>query len=168
MAVTTLVMLNVWERVKREVSVPFTTGRMLSLITTLSVVKDSVMVFRGGVARWRGERMVRAGSTTVSEEEPSISRCAGVVAKMFSGAGMEAVSKRGVCLRTLLGVGLMMDGWREEVRLLVGLISTAFVLVRVTVINLVLFWLSSTLKVYGERIVATWDCFERKREKTHL
>ena len=154
MAVTTLVMLNVWERVKREVSVPFTTGRMLSLITTLSVVKDSVMVFRGGVARWRGERMVRAGRTTVSED-PSISRCVGVVAKMFSGAGMEAVSKRGVCLRTLLGVGLMMDASREEVRLLVGLIS--LVLVRVTVMNLVLFWLSSTLKVYGERMVATWD-----------
>ena len=113
--------------------------------------------------------MVRAGRYSVCvSSEPSILRCAGVVAKMFSGAGMEAVSKRGVCLRTLLGVGLMMDGSREEVRLLVGLISTAFVLVRVTVINLVLFWLSSTLKVYGERIVATWDCFERKREKNHL
>ena len=98
--------------------------------------------------------MVRAGSTTVSED-PSILRCAGVVARMFSGAGMEAVSKRGVCLRTLVGVGLMMDGSREEVRLLVGLIS--FVLVRVTVMNLVLFWLSSTLNVYGERMVATWD-----------
>ena len=78
--------------------------------------------------------MVRAGSTTVSED-PKISSWAGVDAKMFSGAGMEAVSKRGVCLRTLLGVGLMMDGSeKEEVRLLVGLISTAFVLVRVTVI----------------------------------
>ena len=135
MAVTTLVMLKVWERVKREVSVPFTTGRMLSRITNLSVVNDSVMVLRGGVARWRGARMVRAGSTTVSSEDPKISSWAGVDAKMFSGAGMEAVSKRGVCLRTLLGVGLMMDGSeKEEVRLLVGLISTGFVLVRVTVI----------------------------------
>ena len=110
--------------------------------------------------------MVRAGRYSVCvSSEPSILRCAGVVAKIFSGAGMEAVSKRGVCLRTLLGVGLMMDGSREEVRLLVGLISTGFVLVRVTVMNLVLFWLSSTLKVYGERIVATWDCFERKEGK---
>ena len=100
--------------------------------------------------------MVRAGRYSVCvSSEPSILRCAGVVAKMFSGAGMEAVSKRGVCLRTLLGVGLMMDASREEVRLLVGLIS--LVLVRVTVMNLVLFWLSSTLKVYGERMVATWD-----------
>ena len=90
--------------------------------------------------------MVKAGSTTVPED-PSISSCAGVDTRMFSGAGMEAVSKSGVCFRTLLGVGLMMDGWGESVRLLVGLISTGLVLVRVTVINLVLFWFSSTLKV---------------------
>ena len=110
--------------------------------------------------------MVRAGRYSVCvSSEPSILRCAGVVAKIFSGAGMEAVSKRGVCLRTLLGVGLMMDGSREEVRLLVGLISTGFVLVRVTVMNLVLFWLSSTLKVYGERIVATWDRDQNRNEK---
>ena len=51
MAVTTLVTLKVWERVKREVSVPLTTGNMLSLITTLSVVNDSVMVLSGGVAK---------------------------------------------------------------------------------------------------------------------
>ena len=146
MAVTTLVMLKVCERVKREVSVPLITGRMLSLTTTLSVVKDSVIVFRGGVARWTGDRMVKAGSTTVPKD-PLISSCAEVEARMFSGAGMEAVSKSGVCFRTLLGVGLMMDGWGESVRLLVGLISTGFVLVRVTVINLVLFWFSSTLKV---------------------
>ena len=111
--------------------------------------------------------MVRAGRYSVCvSSEPSILRCAGVVAKMFSGAGMEAVSNRGVCLRTLLGVGLMMDASREEVRLLVGLIS--LVLVRVTVMNLVLFWLSSTLKVYGERMVATWECFERKGENSPL
>ena len=110
---------------------------------------------------------MRAGRYSVCvSSEPSILRCAGVVARMFSGAGMEAVSKRGVCLRTLVGVGLIMDGSREEVRLLVGLIS--FVLVRVTVMNLVLFWLSSTLNVYGERMVATWDCFERKKGKSPL
>ena len=111
--------------------------------------------------------MVRAGRYSVCvSSEPSILRCAGVVARMFSGAGMEAVSKRGVCLRTLVGVGLMMDGSREEVRLLVGLIS--FVLVRVTVMNLVLFWLSSTLNVYGERIVATWDRYQKfgRRKKS--
>ena len=149
MAVTILVMLYVWERVKSEVSVPLTTGRMLFLMRTSSVVNDSVTVFRGGVARFWLSAMVRAGRYSVCvSSEPSILRCAGVVAKMFSGAGMEAVSKRGVCLRTLLGVGLMMDGSeKEEVRLLVGLISTGFVLVRVTVMNLVLFWFSSTLKV---------------------
>ena len=148
MAVTIFVMLYVWERVKREVSVPLTTGRMLFLMRTSSVVNDSVTVFRGGVARWRESAMVRAGRYSVwVSSEPSILRWAGVVAKMFSGAGMEAVSKSGVCFRTLLGVGLMMDGWGESVRLLVGLISTGFVLVRVTVINLVLFWFSSTLKV---------------------
>ena len=95
--------------------------------------------------------MVRAGSTTVSsEEDPKISSWAGLDDRMFSGTGMEAVSKRGVCLKTLLlGVGLMIEDGseNEEVRLLVGLISTAFVLVRVTVMNLVLFWFSSTLKV---------------------
>ena len=50
-AVTILVMLYVWERVKREVSVPLTTGKMLFLMRTSSVVNDSVTVFRGGVAR---------------------------------------------------------------------------------------------------------------------
>ena len=157
MAVTTLVTLKVWERVKREVSVPLTTGKMLSLITTLSVVNDSVMVLSGGVAKWRGATIVRAGSTTVSED-PS-SSTAGVEAKMFSGAGMEAVSKRGVCFSTLLvGVGLIeVNGWCELVRLLVGLISTGLVLVRVTVMNRVLFWFSSMLNVYGDRMVATWN-----------
>ena len=155
MAVTTLVTLKVWERVKREVSVPLTTGKMLSLITTLSVVNDSVMVLSGGVAKWRGATIVRAGSTTVSED-PS-SSTAGVDARIFSGAGMEAVSKRGVCFSTLLvGVGLIeVNGWCELVRLLVGLISTGLVLVRVTVMNRVLFWFSSMLNVYGDRMVAT-------------
>ena len=147
MAVTTLVTLKVWERVKREVSVPLTTGKMLSLITTLSVVNDSVMVLSGGVAKWRGATIVRAGSTTVSED-PS-SSTAGVDAKMFSGAGMEAVSKRGVCLSTLLvGVGLIREGSTKlVVRLRVGKISMDLDVVLVTVMYLVLFPASSTSNV---------------------
>ena len=75
MAVTIFVMLYVWERVKREVSVPLTTGRMLFLIRTSSVVNDSVTVFRGGVARWRESAMVRAGRYSVwVSSEPSILR----------------------------------------------------------------------------------------------
>ena len=102
--------------------------------------------------------MVRAGRYSVCvSSEPSILRWAGVEAKMFSGAGMEAVSKRGVCFSTLLvGVGLIeVNGWCELVKLLVGLISTGLVLVRVTVMNRVLFWFSSMLNVYGDRMVAT-------------
>ena len=157
MAVTTLVTLKVWERVKREVSVPLTTGKMLSLITTLSVVNDSVMVLSGGVAKWRGATIVRAGSTTVSED-PS-SSTAGVEARMFSGAGIEAVSKRGVCFSTLLvGVGLIREGSTKlVVRLRVGKISMDLDVVLVTVMYLVLFPASSTSNVYGERMVATWD-----------
>ena len=93
-----------------------------------------------------------------------------VLSRMFSGAGMEAVSKRGVCFSVLLGVGLMVDskvgwivgskvgwivgskvGWivgsKEGVKMLVGAISAGFVLVRVTVMNLVLFLFSSMSKV---------------------
>ena len=68
---------------------------------------------------------------------------------MFSGAGMEAVSKRGVCLSTLLvGVGLIREGSTKlVVRLRVGKISMDLDVVRVTVMYLVLFPASSTSNV---------------------
>ena len=78
--------------------------------------------------------------------EPSRVECDGVLARMFSGAGMEAVSNSGVCLNTELGVGEMVEA-ATEVKVLVGLISADLVFVRVTVMNLVLFWSSSMLKV---------------------
>ena len=61
---------------------------------------------------------------------------------------MEAVSKRGVCFSALLGVGWMEEAApKYEVRALDGVISIDLVLVRLTVMNLVLFWYSSMLKV---------------------
>ena len=103
--------------------------------------------------------MVRAGRYSVCvSSEPSILRWAGVEARMFSGAGMEAVSKRGVCFSTLLvGVGLIREGSTKlVVRLRVGKISMDLDVVLVTVMYLVLFPASSTSNVYGERMVATW------------
>ena len=131
-------------------SVPLTTGRMLFFVRTSSVVKDSVTVFKGGVARWTELVMVRAGRYSVCvSSEPSILRWAGVEAKMFSGAGMEAVSKRGVCFSTLLvGVGLIREGSTKlVVRLRVGKISMDLDVVLVTVMYLVLFPASSTSNV---------------------
>ena len=52
---------------------PITTGRMLLLVRTSSVVKDSVTVLSGGVAWWREAAMVRAGRISMSED-PSIAR----------------------------------------------------------------------------------------------
>ena len=53
----------------------------------------------------------------------------------------------------ILELGVMME--TEEVKDLLGVMSRVFENVLVTVMNLVLFWLSSILKVYGDLIVAT-------------
>ena len=160
-----MVTLKVWESVRKEVSWAITTGRMLLLMMTSSVVKDSVTVLRGGVAR--EEERTRGDKVTISNEL-LISLLLAVLARIFTGGGMEAVSKRGVCWRAELGVGKMEEvsrilvdllmaimGWKEEVssirgglvRAVVDAISGDNVLVLVTVTKRVLFWLSSTLKV---------------------
>ena len=71
---------------------------------------------------------------------------------MFSGGGMELVSNRGVLDRE--GEGLMLE-LGALVNDLLGEMSNVLVRDFVMVMNLVLFSLSSTLKVYGDLIVAT-------------
>lgn len=72
-----------------------------------------------------------------------------MLARMFSGGGIDLVSNNGV-LDTgeegrILELGVMME--TEEVKDLLGVMSRVFENVLVTVMNRVLFWLSSILKV---------------------
>ena len=72
---------------------------------------------------------------------------------MFSGGGMELVSNRGVLDRE--GEGWMLELGVVVVKDLLGEISIVLVMDFVMVMNLVLFSLSSILKVYGDLMVAT-------------
>ena len=112
-------------------------------------------VLRGGVAWCRDDVSVTGDRNSMSDDPWMIaSYGVEVLARIFSGGGIELVSNNGILDEGFISETASVDD-AEDVNDLVGAMSIDLVMDFVIVMNLVLFSLSSILNVYGERMVAT-------------